>query len=536
MSKFFPDITYSDICQTIANIISNDTWNVGSTYNNIPIYMKPGYGTNTDGSVIDVSSIAKNASMFWQARYSINNLYAIRIPSNLSSENVSTIKNELIAYLEGYFGIKSSNKISPGSFLELIYVLVWFLAWKHVIHCSQQQFPQYATGTDTSVNQIVFSCYDNLVSNLSYIKKHTGWDSESRIEKLNEISSKLIKSIDFERIISSLVEAFRIWYKFSGTYYDFNLLGGMPGSSIVFNITAYTTDGVTKLSGVDNNQFNNNLIKHTSIEYKGGDATHNIALTAPSTTQNYYFHHWWSSSMGDVINTYIDIPISVLFNDSGNPLDSNWYINAYYQEKENNTLKVNITSTSDFTYNSSDNTVTANIIGKSSLAYNGCKVTVGNNKNFVVYTGSGDSGFSINNNGVVTCNNKGTYVVNINQATTNTIKSYLSSYTIVVINEKLKLTTSMFTFTAPSSPEYGDASKNTATFELKSGYTGVSPFRTVQYAKLQSPMSWSNNAPTLDGTYVCRLIVDSGSVYDATGSDGLYDYDNWKFVVPAKTT
>ena len=413
---------------------------------------------------------------------------------------------------------------------------MWFLAWKNVIHSSQQFFPQYATGTDTSSTPPTLSCYDDLVSDLSFIKRCTGWDDRSRIYKINESQTKTIESIDIERIINALVEAFKVSYKFSGTYYDFNFLGGMPGSSIFFEITPYTIDGVTKLSGNDKTQFDSNLVKHTSVEYKGGEATHNVALTAPSTTQDYYFDHWWSASMNTITTTYVNIPISVLYDNNGNPYDANWYINAYYQEKETNTLKVNIVSKSGFVYDSSTGIATANIIGESSLTYDGCTVTKGNNLNTVVYTGNGDSGFSISTDGKVTCENKGTYTVYINQATTDRVKSYLSSYIINVIEEKLTLTANMFTFIAPSSPTYGDASKNVATFELKSGYTGVSPFRTVQYAKLVSPMSWTNNAPSTDGVYACRLMVDDGSVYAATSSDGLYDYDNWKFTVPAKKT
>ena len=539
MASLFPSITYDDICQLISEkIVLFD--NIGTNYNNkIPISMKKDYNY-----YINVSSITDNASLWWQARYSMDNLYAIRIPSNKSFATILSIKDELVSFLNSY-NIDTSTNITPGSFLPLIQVLIWFLSCKVVCHTSQQQFTQTAKGTDTSIGTDILLCYDDLISTVSYIKERTGWDEKSRIKKIERSNSKIIESIDFERIINALVYAFKASYKFSGTYYNFNLLGGKPGGVLTFEITAYNNiEETPQLIGIDKTDFDKNLKYITSIEYIGGDPVHDIEVIAPNTTTNYYFNYWKTPSEKNEEGkekeiTTLDLKIGAdkLFDADGNPIDSFWFGNAFYTEKDDNTLNVVLTSKGKFTSDPDKYTVTANKIGETSIEYSGCEVTIGNNKNKVVYSGKGDLGFRVDEEtGIVTCDNKGTYVVFINQETTDKIKKYLSSYTVEVVEEKLKLTTDMFTFVAPSTPTYGDASKNTATFKLKSGYTGVSPFRTVQYAKLISPMSWTNNAPSIDGTYVCRLIVDSGSIYEATGSDGLYDYDNWKFTVPEKTT
>ena len=503
MAAKFPSITYSNLTTHIANTIVSLVSNIGNKYNNLPAY-------HTNSIYQRLQTVeGNNMSMVWDVWLDGNNPNYDRKVYDHSQSNVTTIKQELDTYLRNNGVANIDSVIEQGSFLGLVHNLITFISNRIVIHTSQE---------DNGSKKYV--CYDSYITD-DLIKNDTKMAGESNVVSVPPGGQfKLVDDIDFKRVIDSLTRLIKKPYRFSGTYYNFDLLSGEPGSPIALVIHYFG-------AGSEAAEIDSKTVFEPDRTWRDGETIQNYSITTLNQTTNYRFVGWkkctisadktptqggnYSDTEATVSSTKLTLKSSYLWT-SGNPNDGSWHIACIFAEKTNNDTTFTLSDNGGFT-KKSDGVYSCNMIGKDSVTYNGCKVTTANNTNAIQYSvSSTDGDFSINaSTGAVTCRQPGTAVVSIKQNYTLTVKPYSNSYTLEVVRNKLQLTSSLFTFSAPSDKTGGKPASFLAKVE------GIGTSRTIRYSNDYvndaNPGTWSTEIPTEAGKWYCKIECDEGTKY-----------------------
>ena len=517
----FANITYSALTECIANTIFSVAKNIGSKYNDLPKY-------HTD-SVYNYSELHIIAGL---ARYlniwlDGNNSNYERIIYNHLTSDVLTIKEELDKYLIEKCGVSDINSnIKHGSFLALVHNLVTFISNRIVIHTSQMD-----NGAEKYVS------YDSYIDDQLIINDTKMEDEDTNVTIPNN-AVKLVEKRDFLRIIDSLFRLMKKSYRFSGTYYNFNLLTGATGSRISLNVYYFG-------AGRDKTYIENNTKYNPFKTWSSNDPIEDYSIETLDQTDDFKFIGWKTcildndgvaSQGGDFDNELVIISDSKITLKSsylvtnGSANSELWNISCIYEEKLDNNIQISLSSDDNFSKEDTQ-LYSANMIGQSSISYHGCSVKIGNNKQPVQYNVVSDDGdFNVDSNGIVTCKQPGIGVVTVYQPCTRDIKKVTYSYTLKVISEKLILSDSLFTFTPPSEPMKDDESKNVPVFSTD--VVGIGNDRTIRYSNTyqnsSNPGTWSSTIPVIPGKWYCKLYCDTGSVY----LSGEVFNENWYFIIP----
>lgn len=519
MAAVFPSITYSSLTTHIANVVNNLVCNIGNNYNNLPAY-------HTNSVYQRLQTIyGSNMSMVWDVWLEGNNENYDRKIYDHSQSSSSTIKSELDTYLQNN-GVNINSNIEQASFLALVHNLITFICNRIVIHTSQEDN-----------GSVKYVSYDSYIADDNLIKNDTKMAGETSAVSIPSGGSfKLVDVIDFKRMIDSLTRLIKKQYRFSGTYYNFDLLSGAPGSPISLAIHYFG-------AGSDGATISAATIFEPSPTWRDGETIQNYAITTLTQTPNYKFVGWKKCTISDdkipiqggdyttteatISSNKITLQSGYLWT-SGIPNDASWHVSCIYDEKDPNNTTFTLRDNGGFT-KESNTKCSCNMIGQSSVTYAGCTVTKSNNSNPIQYSvNSSDGDFSINaSTGVVTCRQPGTAVVTITQNYTLNVKPYINSYTLEVIEVKLELNSNLFTFTPPSVLTGGYAPRFVA------NVSGIGTSRTIRYSNdyidANNPGTWSTDIPTTPGKWYCKLHCDEGTIYN---SGEVFDPD-WNYTIVA---
>ena len=565
MAAKFPSITYSELINHIATTISSLVCNIGNNYNRLPTYhTNRVYQRNRILNENDMKG-ANNVTAVWNVELDGENQYYDRKIYDHSRDSSQIIIDQLVGYLESNgisdikTKIKNNSVIEQGSFLGLVHNLVTFISNRIVIHTSQERYDIESTpaaekkGLPTSdltpstgvgiTSDGKYTCYDSYIKN-DTIKSDTKMPGEVNVVSVPSGGDfKIVEDADIKRIIDSLTRLIKKSYRFSGTYYNFNLLSGVPGSSIPLEVYYFGVDN-SEASEIDGNS-----VFTPGRTWKQGNEVKDYSITTVQQTANYKFSGWEKCSITDngtptrggtyenteaaVSTTKLTLLKTYLWNNDGNPVDNRWYVACVFKEKNSNNTTFTLSNIDDFTKDPNSNKVSCNMIGKDSVTYTGCKVKKDtNNTNPIQYSISSNNGdFSINSTtGAVTCTQPGTATVSIKQDYTLDIKPYSGSYTIELTRNKLSLTSDLFTFSAPSDKTGGKPASFLATVE------GTGSNRIIKYSNnyvnAANPGTWTTTVPTEAGKWYCELECDEGTKYLA----GTVFDPNWSYTITSSTT
>lgn len=578
MATRFPSITYSELTSYIANKIYNElVCNIGNSYNQLPTYhTKTIYQRNRILNASDMKN-AKNVTAVWNVELEGDTYYDRKIYDH-SQGSSDTIKYQLDTYLLNN-GVQNINsEIKQGSFLALVHNLVTFISNRIVIHTSQERYDIASTpaaekkGLPTSdltpstgvgiTSDGKYTCYDSYITDPDLIKNDTKMPGESGVVSIpsENIDYKIVDHNDIKRIIDSLTRLIKKPYRFSGTYYSFNLLSGDPNKPIEL-VVRYFGAGSESVTPV---------FSPKSSWKDGSDKKTNYSITTAVQTENYMFVGWEKCTItfGDddkpiynksgayndneaAISTTEDKSTLTLKSDylwnNGNLNVNAWTVACVFKEKPANKTTFKLTTdevdkndNSIWTIDTNSNKISYNMIGEKSVRYTGCTVTKDtSNDNPITYTISTliDDFFGIDGNGYVTCEREEitpftgtrTATVLISQKSDPDVKSYSGSYTLEIISKYMSLTSSLFEFTAPSVLTGGKP----ASFKAK--VTGIGTSRTIEYSNdyedTANPGTWSEDIPkatTKATLWYCRLTCkDQGTKYLA----GTVFDPAWKFTI-----